>query len=82
MKIVATVPTITPTVSAKMKPRMVSPPKKKIASSVTSVVPEVLIVRDSVELMALFTFSLRLRLGYMPRYSRIRSKTTTVSLMA
>ena len=38
-------------------------PKKKMASSVTSVVPEVLIVRDSVELMALFTFSFRLRFG-------------------
>ena len=52
MKIVAAVPTITPTVRAKMKPRIVSPPKKKMASSVTSVVPDVLIVRDSVELTA------------------------------
>ena len=59
----AAVPTTTPMISAKMKPRIVSPPKKKMASSVTSVVPEVLIVRDRVELMALFTFSLRLRLG-------------------
>ena len=50
-------------ISAKMKPRIVSPPKKKMASSVTSVVPEVLIVRDSVELMALFTVSFRLRFG-------------------
>ena len=59
----AAVPTTTPMISAKMKPRIVSPPKKKMASSVTSVVPEVLIVRDSVELMALFTFSFRLRFG-------------------
>ena len=58
-----TIPTTTPMISAKMKPRIVSPPKKKMASSVTSVVPEVLIVRDSVELMALFTVSFRLRFG-------------------
>ena len=32
-------------------------------AAVTSVVPEVLIVRDSVELMALFTVSFRLRFG-------------------
>ena len=63
MKIVATVPTITPTVSAKMKPRMVSPPKKKMANNVTIVVPEVLMVRDKVELMALLTFSRNVRFG-------------------
>ena len=82
MKIVAAVPTMTPMINAKMKPRIVSPPKKKIASSVTSVVPEVLIVRERVELIALLTFSRSDRLGYNPRNSRMRSKTTTVSLMA
>ena len=63
MKIVAAVPTTTPTVRAKMKPRMVSPPKKKMAYNVTIVVPEVLMVRDKVELMALLTFSRNVRFG-------------------
>ena len=63
MKIVAMVPTTTPIIKAKMNARIDSPPKKKIANSVTSVVPDVLTVRDNVELIALLTFSLRLRLG-------------------
>ncbi len=54
---------MTPTSRAKMKPRMVSPPKRKIASKVTSVVPEVLMVRDKVEQMALLILSRKLRFG-------------------
>ena len=46
-----------------LNPRIVSPPKKRMASRVTNVVPDVLIVRDRVALSALFTFSRRSRLG-------------------
>lgn len=57
------VPMMIPSISAKMNPRIVSPPNAKIAISVTRVVPEVLIVRDSVEQIALLIFSLNGRFG-------------------
>ena len=57
------VPTKTPTMSANTNPRIVAPPKMKIASRVTKVVPEVLRVRASVEQSALLIFSRTLRFG-------------------
>ncbi len=70
-----------PNRSANMKPLMTSPPKMNMASNTTNVVPVVLTVRASVELTALLMLSFSLRLGYSVRFSRIRSKITTVLLM-
>ena len=61
---------------------MTSPPKIAIASMVTRVVREVFIVRESVLLSASFTLSLRRDFGCSVLYSRIRSKMTTLSLIA
>ena len=49
------VPTITPTISANINPRIASPPKIKMANNTTSVVKEVLMVLLNVLLSALFT---------------------------
>ena len=74
-------PQSTPINMAKMKPRITSPPKMNIINSVKKVVPLVLIVRANVELIASFMWALRVRFGYSLRYSRTRSKITTVALM-
>src|SRR5574344_2157770 len=64
---------------ATAKPRITSPPKMAIASKTTSVVVDVLTVRDRVEFNASLMFSQISRLGYIVRYSLILSKITTVS---
>ena len=75
------VPANTPTNRAKMKPRMVSPPKMKMASNTTKVEPEVLNERVNVLFTALFMFTFHEDFGCNPTFSRIRSKITTVALM-
>ena len=75
------VPANTPTNMAKMKPRMVSPPKMKMASNTTKVEPEVLNERVKVLFTALTMFSFQEALGCRFTFSRTRSKITTVALM-
>ncbi len=75
------VPTMIPINKAKTNPLMEVPPKIKIASNTTNVDSEVLKVRRSVEFKAAFVFALSSRFGYRLWYSRIRSNTTTVSLI-
>ena len=75
------VPTMIPTNKAKMNPLIDAPPKMNIANNTTMVDNEVLNVRRSVEFNASFTTCSSSRFGYSLRYSRIRSNTTTVSLM-
>ncbi len=57
------------------------PPKIKMANNTTKVEREVLKVRRKVEFNAASVLDLSSRLGYRRWYSRIRSNTTTVSLM-
>ncbi len=57
------VPITIPNISAKIKPRITSPPNRKIANSTTKVVPAVLTVRANVLLIALWMFSRPLRCG-------------------
>ncbi len=64
---------------AKLKERMESPPRKKIQSSTSNVENEVFTVRDSVWLMDELNVVCRSHFGCSPRFSRIRSKTTTLS---
>lgn len=71
-----------PRMRATARPLMDSPPKIAIASMVTRVETEVFTVRVSVALSARLVFSLRSALGCMSLYSRIRSKMTTLSLIA
>ena len=75
------VPTMIPTNKAKMNPLIDAPPKMTIANNTTMVDNEVLNVRRNVEFNASFTTCSSSRFGYSLRYSRIRSNTTTVSLM-
>ena len=75
------VPARIPTNRAKMNPRMVSPPKKKMASNTTKVEPEVLNERVNVLLTALLMFSFQVAFGCRLVFSRTRSKITTVALM-
>ena len=75
------VPTTTPIINANTKPRIVSPPKQKIAINTTKVDIEVEKVRLNVWFNASLMFCLRARFGYNPVYSRTRSKITTVSLI-
>jgi hypothetical protein len=56
------------------------PPNTYITKIVTIVVPPVSSVRDSVWLIESLTM-LRLTWPNLPRFSRIRSNTTTVSFM-
>ena len=80
-KIDESVPMTTPRIMAKENERMASPPKKKMQRSTKSVVNEVMIVRVSVLLIeSLNSFSVS-RVGKSVRFSRIRSKTTTLSLI-
>src|SRR5699024_7958762 len=75
------VPTVTPMINENMNPRMASVPKKKMATNTRKVVMAVLMVRLSVLLIDALTFLRIPQLGCTPKYSRIRSKTTTVSLI-
>ena len=70
-----------PTTIVNAKPCSTSPPKKNSASDDSSAVPEVMIVRPSVWLMAtLMTVSSESR-RMLRRFSRTRSKITIVSLV-
>ena len=75
------VPAIIPTNNANTKPRIVSPPKMKIANNTTIVVPDVLIVRNNVLLFAPLKRSFQSFLGNNVTFSRTRSKITTVLLI-
>jgi hypothetical protein len=57
MKIEEYVPTTTPTIKAKMKPLMLSPPIKKMVSNTTKVESDVLTVRLNVLFNARFMVS-------------------------
>ena len=61
-------------------PRSTSPPKKYSASTVNSVVPDVMIVRLSVWLTDSLTVVSSDSRRLVRRFSRIRSKMTMVSL--
>lgn len=75
------VPMKIPTVIANTNPRITSPPKSRITTSVTSVVTEVFIVRPNVELSAKFITDFESAFGLRANISRIRSKITTVLLI-
>ena len=81
MKIDENVPKTIPSIIVNEKLRMLSPAKKKQIISTSNVAVPVLIVRASVW----FSESLKSvhlsRLVYSPMFSRIRSNTTTLSLM-
>ena len=69
-----------PNSSTNERPRSTSPPSRKSASTASSVVPAVMIVRDRVSLMpSLITCASGSRFG-LRMFSRTRSKMTTVSL--
>lgn len=82
MKIEAYVPKQIPRIKATDRPRIDSPPKIAIASIVTRVDTDVLMVLVRVLLSARFALDLKSALGCIVLYSRIRSKITTLSLMA
>lgn len=81
MKIDDNVPKITPSIIAKEKLRMLSPPRTKIQSNTINVLTEVLIVRASVVFNDVLNKSNLLRFGYKCVNSRTRSKITTLSLI-
>ena len=64
---------------ANTKPRITSPPKIIIAPSAKAVVTAVITVRDSVSLTVRFITSISGSDLDLIRFSRRRSKTTTVS---
>ncbi len=74
-------PITIPKVIAKVKPRITSPPSVSSAISATKVVPEVIRVRLSVSLTLRFITSINGMVLNLIRFSRNRSKTTTVSLI-
>src|SRR5574344_323698 len=75
------VPTMIPTAIENTNPLIESTPIKNIINNVRTVVKEVLIVRLIVLLTPWLNNGLVLRFGYSLVYSRIRSNTTTVSLI-
>ena len=81
MKMEESVPNTTPRIIANEKLRMLSPPRKKIHSNTSNVENEVLRVRAKVSLSDLLNIVCKSALRYNPRFSRIRSNTTTLSLM-
>ena len=82
IKIELYVPMTTPIIRAKINPLILSPPKLKMVNRTTNVESEVLMVRESVLFKASLINVLSSRFPlYRPTYSRIRSKTTTVSLI-
>jgi len=80
MKIDEYVPTMIPMIMTNENPRSTSPPRKKRTTTTTKVSSDVRTVRDSVWLMEWFTSSASGARRFFSRFSRIRSKTTTVSL--
>ena len=66
---------------AKAKLRILSPPSTKIHNNTINVLNEVLMVRAKVVFNESLNNCIRLRFGYRPKNSRIRSKITTLSLI-
>ena len=81
MKIEDNVPITTPKIIAKAKLRILSPPSTKIHNNTINVLNEVLMVRAKVVFNESLNNCIRLRFGYRPKNSRIRSKITTLSLI-
>lgn len=81
MKIEDNVPIITPSIIANEKLRMLSPPRKKMQSRTNSVDNDVFIVLVSVSLSESLKIVKKSLFLYNPRFSRIRSNTTTLSLI-
>ena len=74
------VPINTPSISAKLKPRINSPPNINKANNTNSVVNEVMIVLPRVWLRERFTISIGSKTLSVLKFSRILSETTIVSL--
>ena len=81
MKIDDRVPNTTPSIIANENERMESPPRKKIQSNTINVDTEVLTVRARVWLIEVLKVVCVSHFGCILRFSRIRSKTTTLSLI-
>ena len=81
MKMDDNVPNTTPRIIANEKLRILSPPKKKIHNNTISVDSEVLMVRVRVWFSEALNKPYLSRFLYRPKFSRIRSNTTTLSLM-
>ena len=81
MKIDESVPKMTPRLMAKAKLWMLSPPKNKMQSNTISVENDVLMVRANVWLILSLNKLRKSCLGCNFMFSRIRSNTTTLSLM-
>ena len=75
------VPNTTPRIIANENERMLSPPKMNIVSNTRSVEDEVLMVRASVWLIDTLKVVWKSHFGCSLRFSRMRSKTITVSLI-
>lgn len=80
-KIDDNVPITTPRLIAKAKLRMLSPPRKRMQSNTINVESDVLMVRAKVWLIESLKSDCSSALGCKPRFSRIRSNTTTLSLI-
>ena len=81
MKIDENVPNTIPSIIVNEKLRMLSPAKKKQMMSTSRVAVPVLIVRASVWFKESLNNVHLSRLVYRPMFSRIRSNTTTLSLI-
>ena len=75
------VPNTTPRIIANENERMLSPPKMNIVSNTRSVEDEVLMVRASVWLIDTLKVVWKSHFGCSLRFSRMRSKTITLSLI-
>ena len=81
MNTVEYVPVMMPTTIVNAKPWSTSPPKKNSASDDSSAVPDVMMVRPRVWLIATLMMLPRLSRRMPRRFSRTRSKITIVSLV-
>ena len=81
MKILEKVPVSTPASSTKAKEWIALPPNRNSDPAASRVVPEVMIVRLSVLLMAAFMISVNEPFTFSFKSSRMRSKMTIVSLI-
>ena len=81
MKILENVPVSTPASNTKANSLIAPPPKKNSEPAASRVVPEVIIVRLSVLLMATFMISVKVPGRPSFKSSRMRSKITMVSLI-
>ena len=81
MKIDDSVPNTTPRIIANENERIESPPRKKIQSNTINVDTEVLTVRAKVWLIDVLNAVCISHFWCILRFSRIRSKTTTLSLI-